>query len=305
MAPVVGFVGLGQMGAPMARRAAAVGMTIEVHDARREAAEELQAGDAVWRESPSELGRTAEIVVVMVPSGRVEQVLLGDSGLAHAAHPGLIVIEGGNSDPAASRSRATALAAAGIRMLDIGFSGGPQNALTGDLAVMAGGDRAAFDQALPLLRAFGREIEYFGDSGAGHLAKALNHLVQGITAQAIGEALAIARAAGIDAGRWVEVVAKGAAGSWLMDRTQEMLSVEDFPGMDDWWDGLGTRNQLTYSLEAADAAQQPVPLTALAHQLRTRSTRAPRSDALENYVRLTWAFSHGAGHAGLQEVRGP
>ena len=296
MASVVGFVGLGQMGVPMARRALAAGIEIEVHDARRDAGEQLQRSGAVWRDSPCELGRSAEIVVVMVPGAQVEQVLLGDGGLVDGGRAGLIVIEGGNSDPAASRRRAAALAAAEIRMLDIGFSGGPQNAFTGDLAVMAGGDRTAFDQALPLLSAFGREIEYFGDSGAGHLAKALNHLVQGVTAQAIGEALAIAQSTGLDVGRWVEVVSHGAAGSWLMDRTSEMLAVDEFPDMDDWWQGLGTRNQLTYSVEAAAAAQQPVPLAALAHELRTLSTRSPRSDALENYVRLTWAFAHGAGH---------
>ena len=301
MAAVVGFVGLGQMGAPMARRAIAAGMAIEVHDARRAAGEQLECSGAVWRENPRELGRAAEIVVVMVPARHVEQVLLGDGGLLDAGRPGLIIIEGGNSDPAASRRRAAVLAAAEIRMLDVGFSGGPHNALTGDLAVMVGGDRTAFDRARPLLSAFGREIEYFGDSGAGHLAKALNHLVQGITAQAIGEALAIAQASGLDVARWVEVVSKGAAGSWLMDRTREMLGVDEFPGIDDWWHGLGARNQLTYSLEAAAAAQRAVPLTALAYELRTLSTQAPRSDALENYVRLTWAFAHNAGHAPYEE----
>lgn len=297
----VGFVGVGQMGMPMARRALAAGMPVDVYDARREACSELEAGGATWRDSPSELGRTAEIVVVMVPSPRVEQVLLGDGGLVEAGQPGLIVIEGGNSDPAASRRRAAALADAGIKMLDVGFSGGPQNALTGDLAVMAGGDRDAFDAALPLLSAFGHQIAYFGASGAGHLAKALNHLVQGVTALAIGEALAIARASGLDVARWVEVVSTGAAASWLMDRTGEMLEVDDFGGMDDWWRGLGARNQLTYSLEAAAAVQQAAPLTELAHELRTVSTQASRSEALENYVRLTWAFAHGAGHGPLRE----
>jgi hypothetical protein len=81
-----------------------------------------------------------------------------------------------------------------------------------------------------------------------------------------------------------------------MDRTREMLTVDEFPGMDAWWDSLGARSQLTYSLEAAALARQPVPLTAVADELRATSKRSPRSDALEAYVRLTWAFAHGAGH---------
>jgi 2-hydroxy-3-oxopropionate reductase len=291
----VGFVGLGQMGVPMARRAVSAGMAVELHDRRGDAGAELESEGAVRRHELRELARSAEIVVVMVPATRVEEVLLGPEGLVGSRRPGLIVIEGGNSDPAASRRRAAALADAGVRMLDVGFSGGPQNALTGDLAVMAGGEQEAYDAALPLLSVLGREVAYFGDAGAGHLAKSLNHLVQGITAQAIGEALAIADASGLDVARWVEVVSKGAAGSWLMERTGEMLTVDEFPGMDDWWRGLGARNQLTYSLEAAADAGQDVPLTVLAHDLRTLSKQAPRSEALEQYVRLTWAFAHGAG----------
>jgi 3-hydroxyisobutyrate dehydrogenase-like beta-hydroxyacid dehydrogenase len=291
----VGFVGLGQMGVPMARRALSAGIAVAVHDRRRAACVELESAGAAWRDGVRELAGASEIVVVMVPATHVEDVLFGAGGVASSGRRGLIAIEGGNSDPAASRRRAAALADVGIRMLDVGFSGGPQNALTGDLAVMAGGERAAYDDALPLLSALGRNVAYFGASGGGHLAKSLNHLVQGITAQAIGEALAIAHASGLDVPRWVEVVSKGAAGSWLMERTREMLSVDEFPGMDEWWRGLGSRNQFTYSLEAAAETEQSVPLAALAHELRTLSKQAPRSDALEQYVRLTWAFAHGAG----------
>jgi 3-hydroxyisobutyrate dehydrogenase-like beta-hydroxyacid dehydrogenase len=204
------------------------------------------------------------------------------------------VIEGGNSDPAESARFATTFERAGATMIDVGFSGGPRGAADGQLAMMVGGPKAAFDRIEPILRTFGTHIGYFGASGTGHLAKALNHLVQGLTAQAIGEALSIGQASGLDIEEWVRIVSCGAAGSWLMDRTREMLD-QPPPAPAEvtaWWGGHGARNQLSYALEAAEKSAIAVPLTATGHEIRVLSLGAGRSTAMEFYVRLTWTLAH-------------
>jgi 2-hydroxy-3-oxopropionate reductase len=279
------------MGGPMARRLVEHGFDVTVNDRVPEAVAELTALGASRCEELSALAHV-DAVLAMVPAAVVESLMLGPGGVLEHVAPGTLVIDGGNSDPAVSRRIAAAVAERGVAYLDVGFSGGPSKATDGTLAVMAGGDAADYARAEPLFRALGGELAHVGPSGAGHLAKALNHLVVGLTSQAIGEALAIAAANGLDPARWIDVARSGAAGSWLMDRARQMVALDEHPGMDAWWGGLGGRTQLTYSMEAADAGAVAVPLTALGHELRKLSLEEHRAPALEQYVRLTWTFAN-------------
>jgi 3-hydroxyisobutyrate dehydrogenase-like beta-hydroxyacid dehydrogenase len=290
----IGMVGLGEMGYPMAGRLRAARHPLIVFDAlpairERAAAEGFKIGVDLH-----EIACCSDVVIVMVPSRFVGDVVLGEVGLLASARPGLIIIDGGNSDPVKSVGYARECAADGVTLLDIGFSGGPLGATAGTLAVMVGGEVSAYNLVAPILKVVGHEIGYFGSSGNGHLAKAINHLVQGLTAQAIGEALAIAQAAGIDAADWVRVAAAGAAGSWLMNRAHDMLAGES-PDADQvikWWRALGGRNQLTYALESAAANSVATPLAAMGQQIRALSLAAGLSPAMRNYVHLTWELAH-------------
>src|ERR1700722_281528 len=290
----IGMVGLGEMGYPMARRLRAARRPLIVFDAlpairERVADEGFKVGVDLH-----EIAYYSDVVIVMVPSRFVGDVVLGELGLLAAARPGLIIIDGGNSDPVKSVGYALECAAKGVTLLDIGFSGGPLGATAGTLAVMVGGKVSAYNFVIPILQVVGREIGYFGSNGNGHLAKAINHLVQGLTAQAIGEALAIAEAAGIDAADWVRVAATGAARSWLMDRAHDMLTAQapDADQVAKWWRALGGRNQLTYALESAAANSVAAPLAAMGQQIRALSLGTGLSPAMRNYVRLTWELAH-------------
>jgi 3-hydroxyisobutyrate dehydrogenase-like beta-hydroxyacid dehydrogenase len=292
----VGFVGLGRMGGPMARRLLDAGYELQVYDVDVDAVGELASAGATIAPTLGALTAQVDVVLVMVPAPVVEAVLVGDDGVLGHVRPGQVVVDGGNSDPASSARVAERFAERGAAFLDIGFSGGPSGATAGTLAIMAGGAEDAYRRIEPMLGVVGRELAYLGPSGAGHLAKALNHLVVALTSQAIGEALAIAEGAGVDAGEWLRVASTGTASSWLMDRTRDMLAL-DIPqdAMDAWWERLGRRTQLTYSVEAAEQSATAVPLAALSRDLRSRSVDADRPRALEHYVRLTWTFSNSTG----------
>lgn len=292
--PSVGFIGLGQMGLRMTLRLMDAGCEPTCYDVAPAARDVAASLGLRLAEDARAVAEASDVVFIMVPSRCVADVLEGERGALGGLGAGKILVEGGNSDPRESVRLAARCADAGGAMLDVGFSGGPLGARDGSLAVMVGGSREAYERARDVLLILGSDVAYFGPSGSGHLSKALNHLVQGLTAQAIGEALALASATGIDVREWTCVASHGAAGSWLMDRAREMLEhpPPDPDKVASWWSGHGARNQLSYALEAAEENRVAVPLAALGHQIRTLSLAAERSPAVEFYVGLTWELAH-------------
>ncbi len=195
----VGFVGLGVMGRPMARRILAAGFPLVVHSRAAAAVAEIVADGAKAARSPADVARAAEIVIVMVPdTADLAAVLEGPDGILAGAADGLIVAAMGTHHPAAMPPLAATCAARGVRLLDAPVSGGEVGATEGSLSIMVGGDAAAFDTALPVFEAMGRTIVRVGESGAGQLAKACNQLIVGATIAAVAEGLHLARAAGVD-----------------------------------------------------------------------------------------------------------
>ncbi len=195
----VGFVGLGVMGRPMARRILAAGFPLVVHSRSAKAVDELVADGAQAARSPADVARHAEVVIVMVPdTADLEAVLEAPEGILAGVVDGLIVAAMGTHHPAAMPPLAATCAARGVRLLDAPVSGGEIGANEGSLSIMAGGDETAFTRARPVFEAMGRTIVRVGESGAGQLAKACNQLIVGATIAAVAEGLHLARAAGVD-----------------------------------------------------------------------------------------------------------
>ncbi len=195
----VGFVGLGVMGRPMARRILAAGFPLVVHSRSGDAVAELVADGAQPARSPADVARHAEVVIVMVPdTADLEAVLEAPDGILAGVSDGLIVVAMGTHHPAAMPPLAATCAARGVRLLDAPVSGGEIGANEGSLSIMAGGDEGAFMRARPIFEAMGRTIVRVGESGAGQLAKACNQLIVGATIAAVAEGLHLARAAGVD-----------------------------------------------------------------------------------------------------------
>lgn len=206
----IGFVGLGNMGAPMSANIAGKGFALTVFDtnadlARRHAST-IGAGAAA---SLSELGAASDIIVTMLPTGQiVRQVLLEtDGGLASFLGEGALVIDMSSSDPVGSRELAPKLAERGIGFIDAPVSGAVPRAITGKLAIMAGcDDPETLERARPVLEAMGETIFETGGVGTGHAMKALNNYVAAAGFAAASEALILAERFGLDPGVAIDIM---------------------------------------------------------------------------------------------------
>jgi 3-hydroxyisobutyrate dehydrogenase len=207
----VGFIGLGMMGLPMSRCLVARGLRVlacDTSDAARAAlADGAPEGSVAFAPDPAAVAAGAEIVVLMLPNSRiVAQVMEGPRGLLAAARPGLLVIDMGSSEPGETRRLAGLLAERGATLVDAPVSGSVAKAKTGTLAIMVGGDDAAFARAEPVLRAMGEAIIRTGEVGSAHAMKALNNFVYAAGLLATAEALRMGEALGLDLGILTDVM---------------------------------------------------------------------------------------------------
>jgi 3-hydroxyisobutyrate dehydrogenase len=203
----IGFIGLGNMGAPMAGRLIDAGCALVVHDLRPEAACPLLARGATWAASPAEVAAAAQTVITILPTSReVRLVLLGDKGLLDALRPGSLVLEMTSADPSATRELEREVAARGSALIDAPVSGGVRGATEGTLAIMVGGDAALLERARPVLARMGKNIFHAGPVGAGHAMKLVNNMCSGGILALTIEAVAVAARAGVDPARAVEIL---------------------------------------------------------------------------------------------------
>lgn len=200
------FIGLGRMGAPMARRYAAGHDTV-LHDVDPAVASAL--ADELGSRAVTSLAEApagVDVVILMLPtSSIVESVLVADGLLARLPR-GSLVIDMGSSEPASTRRLAEAAHAGGVGYVDAPVSGGVAKAVTGELSIMVGGARPDVERALPHLQLLGTTVLEVGPPGAGHAAKALNNLLSATNLAAAAEVLTVARAFGIEAGVMVDVL---------------------------------------------------------------------------------------------------
>jgi len=196
----IGLVGLGKMGAPMARNLLRAGFRVDGFDLGPGAGRDLDAIDGFTRAgSAAGAARDANLVILMLPdSPAVDALLWGSPGLAAALAAGSLVVDMGSSDPSCSRVNAQRLGAAGVGFVDAPVSGGVRRAIDGSLSIMIGGREADVARARPVLEALGRTLIHVGDAGAGHAVKALNNYVSAAGLIAVSEALVAARRFGID-----------------------------------------------------------------------------------------------------------
>jgi 2-hydroxy-3-oxopropionate reductase len=232
MSERVGYIGLGIMGRPMALNLRKAGHELWVFARRETAMAPLVAAGATPCSSPREVAERADVVFVNVSdTPDVEEVVLGPDGIVHGARSGTLVIDNSTISPTATRRIADVLREKGVEMLDAPVSGGQQGAIEGTLSVMVGGTVAAFERALPLLRAVGRNVVHVGDSGAGQVAKACNQVVIAQTVAGIAEGLLLATAAGVDPARVREALLGGFAASRALEvHGQRMLDRNYTPG---------------------------------------------------------------------------
>lgn len=252
----VAFIGLGTMGAPMARRLCAAGYAVRVHNRTR--SKEAEVPDATPCESPRAAAEGADVVITMVSdSPDVREVVLGDEGAIHGMRAGATLVDMSTISPAVTREVSAALEAEGLRMVDAPVSGGSEGAQQGTLAVMAGGDAEAVDAVREVLSHVARTVTHVGPVGSGQVTKAINQVVIAGTYAAVAEGMALGLTAGLDMDAVVSAISGGAAASWVLDNRSGNMVRGEYP--------LGFRTRLhlkdlRIALEAAREAGLDMPV---------------------------------------------
>jgi 3-hydroxyisobutyrate dehydrogenase len=222
-APRAGFIGLGAMGAGMARNLARAGLLAAAWNrtTARAAALAQELGCAAPR-TPAGLAQQVDVVVLCVSADR--DVLEVIEALLPGLRAGMLVVDCSTVGADTARAAAARLAPLGVAFLDCPVSGGTEGARDGTLAIMCGGEQAAFERARPVLAAMGRTIAWFGPSGAGQATKATNQIMCAGIIRAVAEAMAFARAHGLPLERVVDTLGRGAGSSWyFVNRAPNMV----------------------------------------------------------------------------------
>jgi len=230
--PIIGFIGLGIMGKPMARNLLKAGYMLVVHNRSRAAVEELAKEGAQAAPDSQEVTRRSEIIITMLPdSPDVELVYTGDQGIFSGVKSGTLLIDMSSISPVVARKLAAEANTRGSEMLDAPVSGGEAGAVGGTLSIMIGGKSSAVEKAMPIFQALGKNIVHVGAAGAGQVTKAANQMVVGTTIAIVGEALVLAAKAGVDPAKVRQALLGGFAQSKILEaHGQKMLDRNFKPG---------------------------------------------------------------------------
>ena len=261
----VGFVGLGTMGAAMARNIAAAGFPLTVWNRTPKRARALRDAGAAKAETPRDVAHASDVVVVCVSdTPDVEAVLFEEGGVADAARDGLLVVDCSTISPSATRDFAARLKSKGAALVDAPVSGGSEGAQKGTLTIFVGGEAADFERAQPVLAAMGKTITHVGPVGSGQAVKAVNQVILAGAYLGVAEGIVLALKAGLDVEQVVAALSGGAAQSWVLANRSGRMIVNDYP--------LGFkvalhRKDLGIALDLARETGTVLPISALCEQI--------------------------------------
>jgi len=260
----IGFIGLGIMGKPMVRNLMKAGNTVTVYDIVGTSVEEMATEGAIPASSSSEVASKNSLIVTMVPdSADSEAAILGANGVLEGAASGSVVIDMSSIAPASSQKIAAGCEAQGVDFLDAPVSGGEPGAVSGTLAIMVGGKKDVYDRYVDVFAPMG-SATFCGDYGAGNTTKLANQIMVAINIAAVGEALVLAKKAGLDPNVVFEAVKGGLAGSNVLNAKGPMMIEGNFNP------GFRIRlhqKDLNNALQTARELSVPLPFTAMAQQV--------------------------------------
>ena len=228
----IGFIGLGIMGKPMAKNLIKAGFELQVHSRSNGPVKELVALGAKETGTPAECAKNMDAVVTMLPGGPdSESVILGENGVLDSAKKGAIIIDMSSIAPAISQKIAKSCETSGAEFLDAPVSGGEPGAIEGTLAIMVGGKQSVFDSSQSIFESVGSSYVLCGDYGAGNTTKLANQIIVATNIAAVGEALVLAKKAGLDPQKVFDAIKGGLAGSNVLNAKGPMMISGNFnPG---------------------------------------------------------------------------
>lgn len=261
----IGFVGLGIMGRPMVKNLIKAGYSVIVYDIVKAAVEEMVSEGAAQASSAAEAARGVNTVITMVPdSADSEAAIMGAGGVLEGAVSGSTVIDMSSIAPGMSQRIGSACENAGVSFLDAPVSGGEPKAIDGTLAIMVGGKRETFDKYVEIFEVLGGSVVLCGGYGAGNTTKLANQIIVAANIEAVGEALVLAKKAGLDPNVVYQAIRGGLAGSTVMDAKAPMMIDGDFkPGFRIKLHQKDLHNALLTGKELG----VPLPVTSLVQQM--------------------------------------
>ncbi|WP_095159941.1 3-hydroxyisobutyrate dehydrogenase [Pseudomonas sp. Irchel 3E13] len=268
----IAFVGLGNMGAPMARNLIKAGHSLNLFDLNTTVLAELAELGGHISDSPRDAASNAELVITMLPAAaHVRGVYLGENGVLAGVRAGTPVVDCSTIDPQTIRDVSAAAAKQGVDMGDAPVSGGTGGAAAGTLTFMVGGSDELFASLQPVLAQMGRNIVHCGGVGTGQIAKICNNLLLGISMVGVSEAMALGNALGIDTKVLAGIINSSTGRCWSSDTYNPWPGIiETAPAARGYTGGFGADlmlKDLGLATEAAKQAHQPVILGAVAQQL--------------------------------------
>jgi 3-hydroxyisobutyrate dehydrogenase len=275
----IAFIGLGNMGAPMARNLIKAGHHLQLFDLNQEVMTELAKLGGRISESPRHAAQGSEMVITMLPAAQhVRSVYLGEEGVLAGISEGVPAVDCSTIDPHTIRDIADLAAGKGVMLGDAPVSGGTGGAQAGTLTFMVGAATEHFERLKPILAQMGRNIVHCGEVGTGQIAKICNNMLLAISMIGVSEAMALGDALGIDTKVLAGVINTSTGRCWSSEAYNPWPGiVETAPASRGYSGGFGAElmlKDLGLATDAARSARQPVIMGALAHQLyQTMSLR--------------------------------
>ena len=288
----IGFIGLGIMGAPMAKHLLAAGFSLKVYNrSDRPRVDEVVAAGGIRVATPEEAAEECDVIIsIVTDTPDMEMVLCGKNGVIHGAPSGSTVIDMSTVSPSVTQAVATRLQESGIAMLDAPVSGGDVGAINGTLSIMVGGDAEIFEECRPIFEAMGENINLIGPNGAGQTTKLCNQIAVAGANLAMAEALMLAAASDLDVDKVIAAISGGAAGSWQLSNLGPRIIEGDFePG---FMVHLQQKD-LKLVLQAANDVKLALPGVSLVHQFFNIVERAGCAE--EGTQALIKAYENQAG----------
>ena len=270
----IAFIGLGNMGGPMAANLLKAGHKVTVFDLVPAAVKQLADAGASAADTAAAAAGDADVVVTMLPAGKhVERVYMGDNGLLGAVKPDALLLDSSTIDAATARKVAAAANEKNIAVMDTPVSGGVAAAAAGTLAFMCGGSESSFAKAKPVLAAMGKNIFHAGDHGAGQVAKVCNNMLLSVLMVGTSEALRLGTDNGLDAAKLSEIMLASSGRNWTLEVYNPYPGVmATAPASNDFNPGFMVDlmcKDLGLAMDTAVQTQSATPMGALARSLYT------------------------------------
>ena len=272
----IGFIGLGNMGGPMAENIAKAGFELSVFDTRQEPLEAMQALGAHIARTAYEIGQRSDIIqIVVVNDAQLEEVVYGggaDKGVLAGAKPGSIIVIHSTVQPETCKKMAERANAIGVHVIDAPVSGGEMASRAGTLSIMLGGDPAHIEACRPVLEAVSKSRFHIGDVGTGQVAKLANNMVAMINLEATREGLRLARLSGIDEKKMLEILKVSTGNNWMVQNWEARKKVVE--SYTTGQDGIGRvrYKDMMLALAAGYHVGAVLPMTALVTQFTHKAS---------------------------------